>query len=80
MSEGIYKLLEALGCTQFSEKEDTHGPKILCTCPMHEDSNPSFMIRPEAPNPFNCFSCEGGAGLVTLVMRSKSLKYKAAKR
>lgn len=72
----IIGLLEHLGCVQFSEKEDSIGPKIICTCPMHADNSPSFMLRPDT-HVFNCYVCGGGRGLATLVMRSKDIKVRA---
>lgn len=61
--------LSDLGCDRISYKE-TDPPKILATCPMHTDSKPSFMLRPDDPHMFHCYVCGGGVGLVNLVKRS----------
>lgn len=69
-TQGLWEMLEALGCSHIKEAEDSTGAKIQCTCPMHEDNNPSFMLRPEFPYAWNCFACGGGSGLVRLVKKS----------
>lgn len=69
--------LGAIGCDRMVEREgsgaDRYGTKIICTCPLHDDSSPSFMLRTEDPYYWNCFVCGKGAGLVNLAMRAKGI-------
>lgn len=57
----IIDLLVAMGSdpSKIKVEHDDFGEKILAQCPMHYDSNPSFMIRPGS-QVFNCFSCGSG--------------------
>ena len=75
-------LLTHIGCSKLIEREgsssDLYGSKIICTCPLHEDSSPSFMLRTEAPYYWNCFVCGKGAGLEKLVMRAMQVEYSEA--
>ena len=57
-------LLRAMGSTHLEVKHDSYGEKIIGTCPMHEDSNPSFMLRPES-EVYSCFACGSGHELKT---------------
>lgn len=68
---GIKALLAELGCNAIEENSDgSHwGSKITSTCPWHDDTTPSFMVRVEKPFYTNCFVCGKGRGLVQLVQR-----------
>lgn len=68
----LIALLEHLGCTRITTKEskDEMGARILCTCPMHEDNSPSFMVRTEYPHIWNCFVCGGGRGVESIIQKS----------
>lgn len=79
----LIALLEYLGCQKLNHKEskDDMGARILCTCPMHDDSSPSFMVRTDYPHVYNCYVCGGGKGLVKLVQESmlhSGVSYKKA--
>lgn len=93
-TEQLVALLESMGCTKFKIPEDGYGEKILCTCPMHHDTNPSFMLRPGS-HVYNCFACGSGpdikgfapvtAGLPSLMMKhylhayNKKITFKKAR-
>lgn len=58
-TDELVHLLSAMGCDKIKVDSDAFGEKILCCCPMHRDTNPSFMLRPDT-FVFNCFSCGSG--------------------
>lgn len=43
------------------------GDNIMCCCPYHVETNPSFGIRKDYPYAWNCFQCEIGGTLIQLV-------------
>lgn len=66
--------LASIGCDKMVERDgsgaDVYGSKIICTCPLHDDGRPSFMLRLAQPHFWNCFVCGKGAGLVNLAKKA----------
>lgn len=47
---------------------------VMCCCPFHADSSPSFGIETSYPYRYNCFACESSGNIVRLVTHSLNLK------
>lgn len=51
-----------------------NSSELACTCPLHNDTNPSFSVNMRvAGHPWNCFVCGGGASVISLVCRKTGM-------
>ncbi len=54
-----------------------NGANFKCTCPFHNDSNPSLVISP-SKQIYHCFSCQAGGDAIKFVMEYEKLNYPEA--
>lgn len=52
------------------------GRYLTCTCPLHQENTPSFIIYPE--NTWYCFGCNQGGDSIDLVMAMDTISFAQA--
>lgn len=60
---------------------EKRGSEYWCSCPWHEDTNPSFSVSNlDGRWVFYCFSCGCGGGPVNFIAQEENIPYWAAKK
>ena len=66
------ELLPLLGLA--IERVERRGKELICLCPFHDDTNPSFRINIDS-GLWHCFACKESGNIVHLLARLNSMPY-----
>lgn len=76
-AEQLKTLIEDLG----GKPASISSGSLMCCCPLHHESNPSFGISIDKPeHPWNCFVCGGSSSVVNLVKNKYGVDWREASR
>jgi DNA primase len=73
----ILRDADLLGIVQAAVKLHRRGREWWGLCPFHDDSTPSFHVRPERGH-WHCFGCGATGDAISFVRRTRSLSFRAA--
>lgn len=76
----IIELCNRISLLEYAEKTyefKKRGDKYFCSCPKHNDSDPSLCISPDV-NLFYCFSCGRNGNIINWLMEYENLSFPEA--